>query len=253
MILQCRLAGTLFGLFLMVVGAWLPLLGAGSPAICAEAVAAEDWATRTYYMGREIARTMHYSGASWLVRESRQREEDCKQLLKELHVRPGQVICDMGCGNGFYTLKLAELTGKQGKVYAVDIQEEMLDKLERRARQARVENIVPVHGSVTDPGRPENAFDLVLMVDVYHEFSHPEVMLRAIRASLKPAGRIALAEFRTEDSEVPIKPLHKMSKKQIRKEFGANGLKLVKQFDGLPWQHLMFYSRDDRPPPENKR
>ena len=99
------------------------------------------------YMGREIATTMHYTGADWLVRESRQREEDCKRLLKELHVKPGQVICDMGCGNGFYTLKLARLTGKTGKVYAVDIQQEMLDMLHCRARAAALENIVPVgHG-----------------------------------------------------------------------------------------------------------
>lgn len=239
--------------FFMMVGTWLPLGLAGPTAMCAEATTAEAPPARPHYMGREIARTMHYAGAPWLVRESREREEDCKRLLEELHVRPGQVICDMGCGNGFYTLELAQLTGARGKVYAVDVQEEMLDILRRRARQARLENIVPVHGSVADPGLAENAFDLVLMVDVYHEFSQPREMLQEIRASLKPTGLVALAEFRAEDPEVPIKPLHKMSKKQIRKEFGAGGLKLVRQFDGLPWQHLMFFSRDDEPPPDGKR
>jgi ubiquinone/menaquinone biosynthesis C-methylase UbiE len=198
-------------------------------------------------LGREIATTMHYSGAKWLVRESRQREEDCRRLLKELHVRPGQVICDMGCGNGFYTLKLARLTGREGKVYAVDVQPEMLDMLKQRAREAKVENVVPVLGTQTDPGLPAGALDLVLMVDVYHEFSRPEEMLRAIRESLKPAGRIALVEFRAEDPEVPIKPLHKMSKRQILKELPANGLRMAGQFDGLPWQHLMFFCRDDAP------
>jgi ubiquinone/menaquinone biosynthesis C-methylase UbiE len=195
-------------------------------------------------MGRKIATTMHFSGAAWLTRDSRQREEDCKLLLKKLDIKPGQFICDMGCGNGFYTLKLAQLTGKKGKVYAVDIQQEMLDMLQRRARAAKAENIVSLLGGETDPHLPENALDLVLMVDVYHEFSQPEAMLKSIRKSLKPDGRIALVEFRSEDPNVPIKPEHKMSKQQILKEFPANGFQLVGQFDGLPWQHLMFFSRN---------
>jgi len=198
------------------------------------------------YMGREIATTMHYTGADWLLRESRQREEDCKRLIKELRVKPGQVICDMGCGNGFYTLKLAQLTGKTGKVYAVDIQQEMLDMLQRRAQAAKLENIVALLGTETDPHLPAGSLDLVLMVDVYHEFSQPEPMLKAIRKSLKPTGRIALVEFRAEDPNVPIKSEHKMSKQQILKEFPANGLKLTGQFDDLPWQHLMYFSRDER-------
>ena len=188
---------------------------------------------------------MHYTGASWLMRESRQREEDCSRLLKELHVVPGQVICDMGCGNGFYTLKLAQLTGNTGRVYAVDIQPEMLDMLRQRAKVASLENIVPLLGTDTAPRLPENSIDLMLMVDVYHEFSQPEAMLKAIRKSLKPTGRIALVEFRAEDPKVPIKPEHKMTKQQALKEFSANGLKLTDQFDKLPWQHLMFFSRDN--------
>jgi len=196
------------------------------------------------YKGRQIAVTMHYLGAPWLVRESRERQEDCATLLRELRLNGGQVVCDLGCGNGFYTLKLAEQVGPKGKVYAVDIQPQMLDLLRKRARQAGAENIVPVLGSAVDPNLPEGRFDLVLLVDVYHEFSHPEQMLAAIRKSLKPGGLVALAEFRAEDPEVPIKPLHKMSKKQILKEFGPNGFKLVRQFDGLPWQHLMFFAPD---------
>jgi ubiquinone/menaquinone biosynthesis C-methylase UbiE len=125
----------------------------------------------------------------------------------------------------------------------VDIQQEMLDMLQRRAHAAKAENIVSVLGGETDPHLPENALDLVFMVDVYHEFSQPEAMLKSIRKSLKPDGRIALVEFRSEDPNVPIKPEHKMSKQQILKEFPANGFKLVGQFDGLPWQHLMFFSR----------
>jgi ubiquinone/menaquinone biosynthesis C-methylase UbiE len=199
----------------------------------------------THYLGREIATTMHYTGASWLLRESREREEDCKRLLQQLHVQPGQVLCDIGCGNGFYTLKLARLTGRQGKVYAVDVQPQMLEMLKRRAREAKVDNVVPLLGGLKDPHLPQAAFDLVLMVDVYHEFSHPHEMLQAIRKSLKPAGRIALVEFRAEDASVPIKPLHKMSKQQILKEFPANGLKLAGQCDALPWQHLMFFTRTE--------
>jgi ubiquinone/menaquinone biosynthesis C-methylase UbiE len=203
---------------------------------------------RTKYKGREIAVTMHYLGAPWLTRESRQREEDCAMLLAALDVKPGQTVCDLGCGNGFYTLQLARLVGETGKVLAVDIQPEMLRMLEERAKAEGVSNIELVHGTPIDPRLPEAGVDLILLVDVYHEFSHPQHMLRAMRKSLKPGGRVALAEFREEDPAVPIKPLHKMSKKQILKEFPPNGFKLVEQFDKLPWQHLMFFERGDEGP-----
>jgi ubiquinone/menaquinone biosynthesis C-methylase UbiE len=234
----------------LLAGTWLTLALLPSTT---EAQGTTAPAAVSRYMGREIATTMHYSGANWLVRESRQREEDCKQLLAELDVQPGQVLCDMGCGNGFYAIQLARLTGPEGKVYAVDVQEEMLDMLNRRTRQAKLDNVIPLLGTESDPGLSAGSLDLVLMVDVYHEFSHPEKMLRAIRTSLKPTGRIALVEFRGEDPEVPIKPLHKMSKPQILKEFSANGLKLVEQFDGLPWQHVMFFCRADPLQPKSTR
>ncbi len=196
------------------------------------------------YKGREIAQTMHYLGAPWLTRESREREEDCKTMLAALHVQPGDVVCDLGCGNGFYTLKLVKLVGEKGRVLAVDIQREMLGLLKDRAAEEKVTNIEPILGTLVDPKLPDGAVDLVLLVDVYHEFSHPEQMLAAIRKSLKPTGRVALVEFRAEDPNVPIKPLHKMSKAQIMKEFPPNGFKLVEEFDKLPWQHLMFFQRD---------
>ncbi len=226
-------------------------LSLGLPAaVPAQVAAPEAPPAQTHYKGREIATTMHVLGAPWLVRESRQREEDCRTLLRELDIEPGQVVCDMGCGNGFYTLELARRVGPKGKVYAVDIQPEMLRLLRQAAKQARLGNIVPVLGAPDDPRLPEETFDLVLMVDVYHEFSHPEAMLQAIRRSLKPDGRIALVEFRAEDPEVPIKPLHKMSKAQILKELPPNGLELVEQFDGLPWQHLMFFQKEPAATPE---
>lgn len=196
-------------------------------------------------MGREIAQTMHYLGAPWLTRESRQREEDCETLLEELKVQPGQTVCDLGCGNGFYTLRLAKLVGEEGRVLAVDIQPEMLTLLRERAAEQQVDNVEPILGTLIDPCLPAGEMDLVLMVDVYHELSHPEHVLRKVRESLKPDGRLALVEFRLEDPEVPIKLLHKMSKEQIMKELPPNGFKLVDQFDGLPWQHLMFFQRDE--------
>jgi ubiquinone/menaquinone biosynthesis C-methylase UbiE len=196
------------------------------------------------YLGREIAQTMHFEGAPWLMRDSRQREEDCETLLKALKVEPGQTVCDMGCGNGFYTLPLARLVGEKGQILGVDIQPEMLHMLEARASEAGLTNIKPVSGTQVDPQLEPESVDLILLVDVYHEFSHPVEMLAAMRKALKPGGRIALAEFRLEDRNVPIKRLHKMSKKQILREYGANGFKLVEEFDELPWQHLMFFERE---------
>jgi ubiquinone/menaquinone biosynthesis C-methylase UbiE len=200
----------------------------------------------THYKDRQIAQTMHYAGAPWLIRESRQREEDCKLLLEQLKLKPGQTVCDMGCGNGFYALQMAKAVGPKGKVYAVDIQPQMLRLLEARAKAAGLENIVSVLGTLTDPKLPEGKIDLVLMADVYHEFSHPVHMLAATRKSLSKEGLIALAEFRMEDRKVPIKLLHKMSKKQIMKEFPPNGFKLAREFDKLPWQHLMFFAREEK-------
>ncbi len=192
-------------------------------------------------MGREIAQTMHYTGAPWLVRESRQREEDCRMLIEALAIKPGQVLCDMGCGNGFYTLELARRVGPRGLVYAVDVQPEMLHMLAERLEREGIRNVRPVLGTPIDPRLPPGAIDLVLCVDVYHEFSHPEAMLGRIRDSLKPDGLLVLAEFRGEDPAVPIKPLHKMTKAQVRAELEPAGYAIERQFDRLPWQHLMFF------------
>lgn len=198
------------------------------------------------YQGRTIAQTMHYEGAPWLTRENREREEECSTLLKNLGIKPGMTVCDLGCGNGFYTLKLAEMVGPKGKVLAVDIQSEMLRLLKERAQEAKVTNIEPLLGTLVDPRLPEGKVDLIFCVDVYHEFSHPVHMLAALRKSLAPGGRLVLVEFRKEDPKVPIKELHKMSKEQILKELEPNGYKLVEQFDKLPWQHVMFFESDPK-------
>jgi ubiquinone/menaquinone biosynthesis C-methylase UbiE len=199
----------------------------------------------TEYKGRPIAQTMHYAGAPWLVRDNREQEERCSLMLANLGVKRGMNICDMGCGNGFYTLQLAKMVGDRGHLYAVDIQPEMLKLLNDRADKQGVTNFSPILGTFTNPRLPSGKIDLILLVDVYHEFSHPEQMLAAMRDSLSPEGLVALVEYRAEDPEVPIKPEHKMTKAQIMKEFPANGFKLAKEFDGLPWQHLMFFGRDD--------
>lgn len=212
-----------------------------NPAAAAPAVAEVIPPALDSYLGREIAQTMHFSGAPWLIRENREDEERCSIMLGQLGVKPGMTVCDMGCGNGFYSLQLAKMVGPKGRVLCVDIQPEMLRLLERRAVDQGIDNLVPILGAVHDPRLPKASVDLILLVDVYHEFSHPEQMLQGMRASLKPDGVIALLEYRAEDPNVPIKPLHKMSKKQILKEFTPNGFRLVREFNRLPWQHMMFF------------
>jgi ubiquinone/menaquinone biosynthesis C-methylase UbiE len=239
----------LFFISLFLVGSGLLLVGnaaAQQPAIQIDA--AVDLSVpippaQTHHFGREIAQTMHFTGAPWLVRESRQREEDCRTMLKALAVKPGQTVCDMGCGNGFYTLQLARLVGPKGLVYAVDIQPEMLQMLARNAAEAGLTNIRPVLGTPIDPRLPKASIDMMLCVDVYHEFSHPEAMLATIRESLAPEGQLVLVEFRGEDPAVPIKPLHKMTKQQVRAELEPAGFEMVREFDRLPWQHLLFLGK----------
>ncbi len=197
------------------------------------------------YMGREIAKTMHYTGAPWLIRDEREREERCSLMLANLGIRPQMVICDMGCGVGFHSTKMAQMTGPKGYVAGVDVQPQMLTMMRKRMEEEGIENIIPILGSYHNPRLPRDTFHMVLMVDVYHEFSHPEQMLAAIRNSLKPDGLVVLVEYRAEDKTVPIKPEHKMSKEQVAKELTANGFKLVKSYDKLPWQHMLFYGRDE--------
>jgi SAM-dependent methyltransferase len=204
------------------------------------------------YMGRTIAPPMHFSGAGWLTRPERIREENPGRLLKSLNIEPGQAVCDFGCGNGYHTLQLAKRVGGQGVVYAIDIQPEMLAMLQERSNARGLQNIKPVLATAEDSGLPADAFDLVLMVDVYHELADPPEVLKAVHRSLKPNGRLVLVEFREEDPDVPILPLHKMSQQQAVKELAANGYKLVEQFDRLPWQHVLHFCRNDSPQPVAK-
>ena len=196
-------------------------------------------------MGREIAQTMHWQGSAWLIRHKRDKEEASLLMREKLELKPGMNVCDLGCGNGYHTFPLAKSVAPSGKVYGVEIQEPYLQMLDEGAKKQGITNFVPVLGAVYDPKLPEGTFDLILLVDVYHEFSHPEHMLQAMRKALKPNGTLVLVEYRAEDDDVPIKPEHKMSKPQISKELAANGYKLVKEFDGLPWQHMMWFGKTD--------
>ncbi|OUT55556.1 MAG: SAM-dependent methyltransferase [Rhodopirellula sp. TMED11] len=197
------------------------------------------------YLGRQVAQPMSHLGAPWLIRSDRDQEENTSESFKQLRLKPGMVLCDLGCGNGYWTLPMAKEVGAAGAVYAVDIQSEMLQKLDQRASRLDLKNIKPVLGQIDDPKLPADKIDLLLMVDVYHEFSHPQSMLWGIRRSLSKDGVVALLEYREEDPSVPIKLLHKMSKQQILKEYHANGFKLVREYNELPWQHLMFFARTD--------
>jgi len=198
-----------------------------------------------WYLGRQIAPTMSASGADWLIRKTRDYEEQPRTLLQALDLKRGQQVCDFGCGNGFYSMKLAGRVGPSGKVFAVDIQPEMLELLVNRAQPRGLRNIETILSTPTDPKLPTGKLDLVLMVDVYHELSHPTEILRAVQQSLAHNGRVVLVEYREEDPEVPIRPLHKMSQQQVVKEMTANQFKLVGQFDELPWQHVLFFASGD--------
>ena len=193
------------------------------------------------YKGREIARTMHWQGAPWLMRKLREEEEKTSEMINELKLKPGISVADIGSGNGYHTLMMAKIIGEKGQAYAVDIQPEMLIMLEERAKKSGMENIKLIENRFWDADLPEKSVDFVLMADVYHEFSHPQQMLSSIKKSLKENGVVCLLEFKSEDPKVPIKPEHKMSKAQVIKEMSSNGFVLSRSYDKLPWQHLLFF------------
>jgi ubiquinone/menaquinone biosynthesis C-methylase UbiE len=194
------------------------------------------------YMGREISRVMGHLGAGWLERPGREAEEKPALLIDNLGLEPDHVVADIGAGTGYFTFRLAPRV-PEGRVLAVDIQPEMLAILDRRERELGLTNVEPILGQIDDPKLPAGAVDLVLMVDAYHEFSHPAEMMTGIVNGLKPGGRVALIEYRAEDPAVRIKPLHKMTERQAIKEMTAAGLIHVETLDVLPQQHLMFFEK----------
>ena len=193
--------------------------------------------------GRRIAPVMGMSGADWLDREEREKEEQPEKALAALHLKPGMFVGDVGAGTGFYSLRIAQIVGPNGKVFANDIQAPMLERLRKNAEAHNIHNIEPALGTESNPNLPTNALDLVIMVDVYHELSRPQRMLDAIRDSLKPDGQLVLLEFRKEDPTVPIRPEHKMSVEEAKAEVTPEGYQFEKVVDTLPWQHIIFFRK----------
>ena len=193
--------------------------------------------------GRVFALPMGVQGAAWLDRREREDEENPDLAMRLIRVQRGATVADLGAGSGYFTTRLARAVGPAGKVYAVDIQQGMLDLLQKAAARERVTNIVPVLGAIDDPRLPAESLDLVLMVDVYHEFSAPQTMLQHIRRALKPGGRLVLLEYRAEDPEVPILPEHKMTKAQVKLEVEHEGFTQQRVYDDLPRQHLIIFTR----------
>ncbi len=195
-----------------------------------------------WYMGRQIAQVMSHFGIDWLEREEREMEENTSQLLKNLAVKPGMVVADIGAGSGYHSALLSKMVGN-GKVYAVDIEPEMIAYLNERIKQEKLSRIVPVLSTEKNVALPENSVDIILLVDVYHEFSFPYEMALSMRSALKPGGKLVLVEFRTEDPTVPIKTIHKMSEKQSVKELKAAGFIFEQNISTLPWQHCMVFTK----------
>jgi ubiquinone/menaquinone biosynthesis C-methylase UbiE len=203
--------------------------------------------TGRYYFGREIARYMSHHGADWLERTEREAEEAPSRLHEWLAVPPGAVVADVGAGTGFHARRLAAAVGPEGRVYAADIQPEMLERLQAQAENEGLRHIETVLATTTDPGLPAGCCDLVLLVDVYHELSHPyEVMERLVQA-LKPGGRLVLVEFRADEAAVPIHPLHTMSEAQLQLEMAIQPLEWLETWRDLPWQMAMVYRRPPLP------
>ncbi len=196
-----------------------------------------------FYMGREIAHVMGHQAADWLERPEREKEERTDLLVPALKLKPGDTVADIGAGTGYYTRRLAKTVGTNGVVLAVEIQQEMLDILTNRMVEEKIFNVRPVLGTVTDPKLPKASVDLILMVDVYHEFDFPYEMAEAMCRGLKPGGRIAFVEFRKEDPTVQIKEVHKMLEAQVRKEMSAQPLEWVETISVLPQQHIIMFRK----------
>ncbi len=196
-----------------------------------------------FYMGREIAHFMTHEGAPWLDRPEREREERPDLVMAALALKPGDAVADIGCGTGYYSWRMAEKVGAKGVVYGVEIQQEMLDLLARKMAERKITNVKGVLGTTTDPKLPPASVDLVLMVDVYHEFDQPFEMMQALVKTLKPGGRVVFVEFRGEDPNVPIKLVHKMSEAQVKKEMTVQQLEWVETIKTLPWQHLIVFRK----------
>ena len=195
------------------------------------------------YLGREISFIMGFHGKDWLERHTRELEEGVSLAIENLPISEESIVADIGAASGYYTFRMAPLV-PQGKVYAVEIQKEAIQYLAEESARLGFDNVIPIMGSDKTPNLPESSIDLALMVDVYHELEYPEEMLKAIWHALKPDGKLLLIEYRGEDPSVPIKPLHKMTIKQARRELEANGFELTEIGHFMPMQHFLVFSKD---------
>lgn len=195
-----------------------------------------------YYMGRQIADVISHRGASWLERPERERQQRTDLLIQAMDLRPMDVVADVGAGSGYFVFRMASLV-PQGKVLAVDIQPEMLQIVEERTKKENVPNVETVLGAEKAPNLPAGSVDVVLMVDAYHEFAYPREMMEAVVQALRPGGRLVMVEYRAEDPSVKIRPLHKMTLDQAKKEMAATGLRFRQNKDILPQQHFMVFEK----------
>jgi precorrin-6B methylase 2 len=193
-----------------------------------------------WYMGREIAHVMGFQGKSWLERPEREAEERTSTLLKNMDIKTTDTIADIGAGSGYHVFKMAAMAN-EGHIYAVDIQDEMLTAIQQKKEETGITHIAAIKGGNKSVNLRDNSVDKILMVDVYHEFDFPKEMIAAMKRALRSDGKIYLVEYRGEDSNVPIKKLHKMTENQAVKEFKAAGFTLERNMDNLPWQHCMVF------------
>jgi len=184
---------------------------------------------------------MGHEGAGWLERPERESEEAPRKAIAALQIRPGQIVADVGAGSGYYTMLLSAAVGPRGRVYATDIQPEMLALIRKKIEANRVSNVELVLGTATEPRLPDAAIDLALMVDVYHELAQPQAFLQSLKRTLKPDGRLVLIEFRKESKWVPIREEHKMTVREARIELEAEGYRFERVIDVLPWQHILVF------------
>ena len=196
-----------------------------------------------FYLDREIAQVMGYRAAGWLERPEREKEEEPEKLLKALDLKPGMVVADVGAGSGYHTFRMAPLVADKGKVIASDVQPQMLKLVADKAKQLGVKNVETVQGTEKDPKLPAGGVDLILMVDVYHEFSFPFEMTEKLVEALRPGGRLVFVEFKAEDPKVFIKPVHKMTERQVLKETAVFAELGHTKTVGLSWQHVVIFTK----------
>ncbi|QDU78494.1 putative methyltransferase YcgJ [Polystyrenella longa] len=241
--------------FVVLTGLLACLLMVPSDLLAEEAIAENErysfqeehdqYGSGKFYQGREIARVMSWHGIDWLERDEREEEERLSLMIEALKLKPGMMVADIGAGSGVITRAVAPLVQPEGKVFALDIQKQMLDALEIKMKELKIDNVVPILGTEDDPNLEPDSIDVAFMVDVYHEFSYPYEMTLALAKSLKPGGRLVFVEYRKEDPKVPILEVHKMSVKQVRKEMAQPefGLKWKETIDVLPRQHIIIFER----------